>query len=344
MSDNGTPLSQMLRPQAQPTKQPAETVGTIPDPNFAFPESAQDAIDTALRKHVDEPFQTARRAKPVVRIVEDEKPKIKTEMPTVTPKSEASGVSIDLPSKFHYYDFKDLYVRPMRVPQLAKISAAHDTGDLQKQVEAISSLLSTSSGDSTDLAFKLTMADYMAVLYYLRMTSFSKPQMRVTSFCDNEKHHAMIQEGKLDKDSLKIETVVMKTDLRTIYLDTAPDPDHYSLTVDGIKIPFGPETLADTIQFLNHKNWTEEEFQYKSRIAAVLKLDQATGRVWSWDQRVQFVDEYMGPEDAVKAIEFGAMMDDYGVVETVATTCKGCGSKGVTTITCDPLSFLSPQF
>jgi hypothetical protein len=337
----------MLRPPSgqQSSQAPAQAQEShTPDPNFAFPVNSQDSIDALLRKEVDAPFVTARRAKPVVRIVEDEKPKIKTEMPTTTPKAEASGVSIDLPSKFHYYDFKDLYVLPMRVPQLAKISAAHNTGDLQKQVEAISSLLSTSSGDSTNLAFKLTMADYMAVLYYLRMTSFSKPQMRVTSFCEDEGHHAKVKAGELPKESLKIETVVFKTDLRTIYLDAAPDPEHYSITVDGITVPFGPETLADTIQFMDHKDWTDEAFQYKSRIAAVLKLDQATGRIWTWDQRVQFVDEYMDPESAVKAIEFGSMMDDYGVVETVATTCKGCGSKGVTTITCDPLSFLSPQF
>lgn len=346
MSDNGTPLSQMLRPQptASAAPQAQSNHPSEPAPHFTFPESAQDSIDAALRQHVEDPFPSARRARPIVRMVEDDKPKIKTEMPTVTPIAEASGVSIDLPSKFHYYDFKDLYVRPMRVPQLAKISKAHETGDLQKQVEAISSLLSTSSGDSTNLAFRLTMADYMAVLYYLRMTSFSKPQMRVTSFCDKEDHEDKVKKGDLAKDTLKIETVVFKSDLRTIYLDNAPDPDYYSITVDGIKIPFGPETLADTIQFLDHKDWTDEEFQYKSRIAAVLKLDQATGRVWSWDQRIQFVDEYMDPESAVKAVEFGSLMDDYGIVETVETKCKGCGSKGVTTITCDPLSFLSPQF
>lgn len=314
------------------------------NPDFEFPAHHQDAIDAALRQHADSPFMPERKPKPVVRIVDQDKPKIVVEAPPVTPTTDAQAISIDLPSKFHYYDFKDLYVKPLRVPQLAKISKAHETGDLQKQVEAVSSLLSTSSGDSKDLGLKLCMADYQAVLYFLRMTSFSKPQMRVTSYCTDEQHRKDVLAKLKPESSLELQTVVFKSDMRTLYLDAAPDPDHYSVTVDGIKIPFGPETLADTIQFLSHEKWTDEEFQYKSRIAAILKLDQATGRVWTWDQRIQFVDEYLDPDSAVKALEFGSMMDDFGVVETVETQCKGCGSKGVATLTCDPLTFLSPQF
>lgn len=314
-----------------------------PDPNFVFPTEAHDAIDAALQQHVNADFPAARKPKPVVRMVEDDKPKIETNAPPVTPMTDATAQSVDLPSRFHYYTFKDLYVRPLRLPQMSKISAAHDTGDLQKQVEAISSLLSTPSGE-TDLAFKLTMADYMAVLYFLRMTSFSKQQMRVTSYCKDAEHNKKVAEGKQPKSSLEIQTVVLKSDLRTVYLDKAPDPDYYSVTVDGITIPFGPETLGDTIQFLAHPDWEDEEFQYKSRIAAVLKLDEATGKPWTWDQRIKFVEEYMMPDDAVRALEFASLMDEYGIVETVETVCKGCGSKGVTTLTCDPLTFLSPKF
>lgn len=314
-----------------------------PDPNFVFPTEAHDAIDAALQQHVNEDFPAARKPKPVVRMVEDDKPKIETTAPPVTPMTDATAQSVDLPSRFHYYTFKDLYVRPLRLPQMSKISAAHDTGDLQKQVEAISSLLSTPSGE-TNLAFKLTMADYMAVLYFLRMTSFSKKQMRVTSYCKDAEHNKKVAEGKQPESSLEIQTVVLKSDLRTVYLDKAPDPDYYSVTVDGITIPFGPETLGDTIQFLAHPDWADEEFQYKSRIAAVLKLDEATGKPWTWDQRIKFVEEYMMPDDAVRALEFASLMDEYGIVETVETVCKGCGSKGVTTLTCDPLTFLSPKF
>lgn len=326
-----------------------------PSAGFAFPDSVQNAIgnslgdkdqtDAMLRKELaPEPFQGMRKAKPVVRMVNDDnKPVIPVEGAIPSPVASPDAVSIDLPSKFHYYTFKDLYVKPMRTMQLAKIAKAHETGNLQTQVEAISSLLFTPTGEK-DIAFKLTMADYTAVLYWLRMNSFPKPTMRVRSSCQDSKHIADVEARIKPQESLIINTTVHKSDLRTNYLNEAPDPEYYSIVVDGIRIPFGPETLSDTIQFLSHDLWTDEEFQFKSRLAAVLKLDQATGKVWTWDQRIQFVDEYLDLGGVVKAQEFASLVDTYGLVETVETHCKGCGSKGVTTISCDPLSFLSPEF
>lgn len=308
--------------------------------------SPRDEIEAMLRKQVEPlaALSSENRKPPVARIVrDDDKPVIKVANPPPTPVQSADAISIDLPSRFHFYSFKDLYVRPLRAPQMAKISKAHETGNLQTQVEAISSLLSTPSGE-TNLAMHLTMADYTSVLYWLRMSSFPKPTMRVTSVCDNEQHHADVRAGKKTVESLDIQTTVTRSDLRTVYLDTAPDPDYYSICVDGITIPLGPETLADTIDFMNHELWTDEEFQYKSKLASVIKLDQATGKKWSWDQRIRFVDEYLPMDAIVKINEFQELIENYGMVELVETRCKGCGSKGVTKISCDPLSFLSPQF
>lgn len=315
-----------------------------PTHQFEFPQSAQDAIEANLRSSIQGPIESVRKPKPTIKLMQEDKPKVTVETPPVTPVSTAEGISVDLPSKFYYYDFKDLYILPMRIPHLAKISKAHATGDLQTQVEAISSLLFTSSGDSKDLAFKLTMADYQAVLYWLRMTSFSKHQMRVDSFCQDATHNREVSNGTKPQDSLKISTVVYKTDLKFNNMETAPDTDYYSITVDDVVIPFVPETLADTIQFLAHPQWTDDEFQYKSRIAAVLSLDKSTGKTWTWDQRIQFVDKFMDPDMAIRALEFADFADSYGVVETIETKCTGCGSKGVATLTCDPLTFLHPKF
>ncbi len=311
---------------------------------FAFPEHAADAIEARLRGVVTPNIDRARREKPLVRMVdENDRPMIKVEAPTVTPKTSADQYSLDLPSRFSYYDFKDVYGTPLRVPHIAKIAKAHETRDLQMQVEAVSSVLSTPGGDK-NIAMQLTMADYVSVLYWLRMVSYPKQQMRHYSRCDNEQHLADVEAGRKTQESLKIETVVLASDMKTKYLDNIPDPEEYSVTVDGILIPFGPETLGDTIEFLSHAHWADEEFQYKSRIAAVLKLEKATGRKWTWDQRIQFVDEFMTPYDAVKALEFADIMDDYGVIETIETQCKGCGSKGVSQLSADPLMFLQPRF
>jgi len=329
-----------------------------PTEGFSFPESAHDAIDRKLREAVDEPLRSVRpnrQPRVTPSLVEDDadapyptqpsqQPTVATVNPPTTPKTEPEGISIELPFKFHYYTFKDLYVKPMRVPQLAKMSKAHTTGSLQTQAEAISSLLSTSNSDDKDIAFKLTMADYTAVLYYLRLTSFSKPQMRITSTCDNPAHVQAVMAGEKPKNSLTVVTQFTKTDLKVNFLEQAPDPAYYNVVVDGVTIYFRPETLADTIQFLDHKDWADEAFQYKSRIAAVLGLEEATGKPWTWDQRIRFVDEVLTPDQALLAIEFADMLDTYGIVESVKTKCTGCGSEGVTQVTCDPLSFLSPKF
>ncbi len=336
-----------------PTQPDYNSIPNMPSPQqgmsdntqtFAFPDNAADAIESRLRDVVTPNIDRARREKPVIRRVDDEdRPVLKVTPPTVTPMDSADAFSLDLPSRFAYYDFKDLYARPLKVPHIAKIAKAHETRDLQMQVEAISSVLSTPGGHK-NLAMQLTMADYVSVLYWLRMSSYPKAQIRHTSSCTNEKHLSDVAAGLKKQETLRIETVVLKSDMKTKYLDNIPDPEEYSVTVDGVLIPFGPETLGDTIEFLSHSDWADEEFQYKSRIAAVLKLDKATGRKWSWDQRIQFVDEYMTPYDAVKALEFADMMDDYGVIESVKTHCKGCGSEGVSTLSADPLMFLQPKF
>jgi len=322
---------------------------TTPSHGFAFPQDARDQIDQRLRESLgqQQPIRSVRPDKqpPLVRpsAVEDEP----TPMLSVTPSPTTSvaspdAVSIDLPFRFHYYQFKDLYVKPMRTPQLAKMSKGHETSSLQTQAEAVSSLLFSPTGHE-HLALSLTMADYQAVLYWLRLNSFSKPQMRVNSKCNNPAHIAQVKAGTKTLESLNIQTVVTESSLKTNYLDKVPDPEVYCLHIDGVTVNFRPETLRDTIQFLDHPEWADEEFQYKSRIAAVLGLDEATGRVWTWDQRIQFVDT-LTPDQSLLALEFADLIDGVGVVESATAKCQGCGSTEIITITCDPLSFLSPKF
>jgi hypothetical protein len=346
-----------------------------PQHSYGFPIEAQNQIDVALRsladgqekdsngnpvvKSVRPPREnskgpkismtssTVEGAAPAPKIPEA-RPSVTPPKPPISPMTSADGISIDLPSNFHYYSFKDLYVKPLRVPQLSKLDKAHTTGNLQTQVEAISSVLSTSSGE-TDLAFKLTTADYNAVLYWLRLTSYSKPSMRVSSLCKNPEHHRAVKEGVKSKDSLLIETVYTKSDLKYDMLDSIPDPDHYKVVIRvgelDETIELSPETMADTIAFLDHPDWADEDFQYRSKIAATLgRVEQLTESKWTWDQRIQLVDTLLTLDQAVLCTEFSDRMDSYGVRETIDIHCKECGFKGTDQVTCDPQTFLTPRF
>ncbi len=333
-----------------------------PSHTFSFPEDKRDAIERNLRATTEPKVLTSvrpeRQKKPVVSLnSSSENPgqpaptpaaMIQVDLQPATPMTSPDAISIELPSRFHYYSFKDLYVKPLRVTHLAKLSKAVEQGSLQIQVEAISSVLETTSGEK-DLAFKLTSADYNAVLYWLRLSSFSKPSMRVTSVCRNPEHHKMVKAGVKTVESLQVQTSFNKSDLKYDFLTEAPNPEIYKLTLkdepEDLTFSLTPETMADTIAFLDHPDWANEEFQYKSKIASTLgNLGKITGKTMTWDQRIQIVDEMLDLDQATLCMEFVATMDLYGVRESVDIQCKECGWKGVERIACDPQTFLTPSF
>src|ERR1035437_8774346 len=111
--------------------------------SFAFPEDKRDAIERSLRATVDAPLQSIRperQKKPAIVLTSSsadptrpEPPLLPKSVPVVlssqtTPVTSPDAISIDLPSKFHYYGFKDLYVRPLRVTHLAKLAKAVELG------------------------------------------------------------------------------------------------------------------------------------------------------------------------------------------------------------------------
>jgi hypothetical protein len=251
--------------------------------------------------------------------------------------ADPEGISIPLPSRFHYYPFKDLYVKPFRVFHLAKLSKANETGSLQTLVEAVSSVLSSSTSSSKNLAFELTMSDFNSVLYWLRLNSFSKKQMRVTSVCSNPTHQHRVSTGEMSEASLNITTLYTNSDIKYTELESAPDPEHYKVIHKGEVINLRPETIIQTIQFLDSPNWDDEEFGYKARIAAVLDYP---GHL---SEKVKLVDE-MDPDQAHIALEFADLVDSYGVQETVTTKCMECGASGTVKIVVDAPCFLSPEF
>ena len=336
---------------------------------FAFPEDKRDAFERNLRStagaELPKSVRPERQRKPALvltgssadptrppqgaSVPAPELPRsVKVDLPQAIPMVSPDAISLDLPSRFYYYDFKDLYITPLRVTHLAKLAKAVELGSLQVQVEAISSVLTTTTGEK-NIAFKLTAADYNAVLYWLRLTSFSKPTMGITSICKNPEHQAKVKAGVLPRESLQVHTSYTKSDLVYDYLDEAPNPERYSITIpdspENLTIALSPETMADTIAFLDHPDWVDAEFQYKSKIAATLgNLSKATGKSLTWDQRVQVVDTLLTTDQAVLCAEFAERMDAYGVRETVNAICKECGSADAVRVSVDPLSFSSPSF
>lgn len=335
-----------------------------PTPGFEFPPNAADQIDARLRtafseRPTDAPgmqsIRPERQKRPVQTDPESVRPAamqpqqpqtaqaprntIANSPPPARPMSEAEAVSIDLPSKFAFYPFKDLYVRPFRVSHLAKIAKASANSSLQMVAEVVSSVLSTPTGD-TNIAFQLTMADFTAVLYWLRFNSFTKKTMQVQFTCGGAEHIAKVNAGELSAASLEVSASAVSSMLETKELTYAPDPEHFRIALpNGESVGMRPETIQDVIEFLDHPQWQDEEFQYLAKIGALLDIPQMT-----LGQRVEFAGAELSTDDTVLVQEFAVLADAYGIDEYVQLRCPECGASQRIKISVDASRFLSPQF
>ncbi len=326
-----------------------------PTPGFEFPKEAQDSIASSLKALVS----TSDGRPPRIGSV---RPPRTTQSSVVIPSSEAEptrtvkvqqaapaqiaepeGISIDLPSRFQYYGFKDLYVKPFRVSHLGKVAKSHETGSMQTLAEVVSSVLSTPNGD-TGLGFKLSMNDFNAVLFWLRLNSFSKKQMRVPWECNNPDHTHSVAAKERPAETLKNTSLYTSSDVQHRYLEEVPDPEHYHLMVDGYgRVDLRPETMGDTIDFMDHPSWEDPEFQFTARVASVLGMEHPDGTPYRLSEKIEVVENL--PADAAAiALEFAELVDTFGVVETIQTKCNGCGASTELKIAVDALSFLSPAF
>lgn len=340
------------------------TTPSNPSAGFEFPQEQRDLMDRRLREFVakDQPVTSVRPERqantppPIVRPMQPQENTRVAAMrlaqassggrpvvePAPTPHADPEGVSISLPSRFLFYPFKDLYIKPFRVLHLAKLAKANDSGSMQMMVEAVSSVLQAPGYASKCIAMDLTIADFNAVMYWLRFNSFSKKQMRVTSYCDNHAHRAKVASKELPKDSLKITTIYTKSDIQTVELEYAPDPDKYVITYQGDQIKLKPETVRDLVELLDHPDVNDAEFQYKARVASVLDISQ-DGQQISLAKKIAIVED-LDPDQAMLAMEFSELLDNYGVQETVNTKCMECGASGTVQIVVDAPTFLSPEF
>jgi hypothetical protein len=280
--------------------------------------------------------------------------------------ADAESMSLALPSRFAYYGFKDLYVKPFLAKHIAKLQKAHREQSLSPIVEAVSSVVFTTDERYAGraLAFDLTLPDFYMVLYWLRMNSFTKSNYVHTTRCNAEGHlkrvhdHARLAEyeeqvrmkkmtpeefeairaAALPESSLDITQVITRSDIKVVELEKIPDPAIYHFS-DTSAMVFRPPTMKDVVEFsespeLQDKD-TREEFQFLAQLATHI---QHTQLELSLAQRVEIVGNATADQvDLIK--EFEKELGDYGVVDTVTVACKECGSTRETRLSIAAHSF-----
>jgi hypothetical protein len=196
-------------------------------------------------------------------------------------------------------------------------------------VEAVSAVISSTTGPQTGLAFYLTLPDFYACLYWLRMHSFLKHGFSHQTMCRNADHHAKVNKGELPADTLKHSETLTRTSLKTKMLADDVDFSHLTLNYPGLEL--APAKMHEILEITMNENID----RFASRMAASI---QFIGAEVPLVERMKVIDELSG-DDIATIQEFEQKANAYGVEETVRWTCKTCGTAHTDEIQLEAHSF-----
>lgn len=267
-----------------------------------------------------------------------------------TPKSEETDANlreIFLPSQFEPYSFKRLFAKPMRGAHIARFNTAHRTGSFRLMVDTVSSLMVGAS------ARDLTMPDFDALLYDLRINSFTRRPLQHVAICYNEKHIEDVIKEELPESSLETVAIVDKTILHEKTLDSSDIEKQIQALRDvGIEYEFQYPIVGDTVEVEELIDRLEiaksrkgadvvaikgdiEDINFLSLRATV--LSRAT--YGSLENRIAMMRD-AEPDVLEELNKLSELFNSYGISETIEVTCKECGAKIETKVSINALSFL----
>ncbi|QBQ74636.1 hypothetical protein BcepSauron_256 [Burkholderia phage BcepSauron] len=284
----------------------------------------------------------------------------------INPVADSEYMSVELPSRFSYYGFTDLYVCPFRAKHLSKLQKAHREQSLLAMVEAVSAVCYTTSPEyaGRPMAFELTLPDFFFVLYWLRLNSFTKSNYVHNTVCEDKGHvkrvsytlnarefdeqvargdmtaeeRAQIAALALPPESLKLSQIITQTNMKVRELETKPDPAVYCLA-DAPELIMRPPTMRDVLEFAESPEMKDpeqrSEFSFLAQLATHI---QHTAGYLTLRQRLDIVGECSA--DQVSLIkDFENQLKDYGVEERVRIQCKECGAVSETKLSLAAHSF-----
>lgn len=245
--------------------------------------------------------------------------------------AEPEAVVLELPSRYAFYAFKDLYVKPFKGYHLGKLSRAREEHSLLHMVEVVSSVLSTTSGEQA-IGYMLTLQDFYFVLYWLRLNSYTKSVFLHTSSCVNPVHISDVTAGKVLADTLQHTEVIRKSTLKTIMLDEIPNPEKFVLEYPGIEV--ASPTMQGIIEMTENDHFSDPEFRFLAQKAVYIKTPQPT----TLAERIAIVND-MSPDDISTIDDYETALSHYGIEEKINVTCKHCGHTKVDDISINAHSF-----
>jgi hypothetical protein len=258
-------------------------------------------------------------------------------------KSDASYITVGLPSLFQWYPFKQLSVRPLRVPEVKKIHSAHITNDLRMFYEAMAPCLDQD-------VFELTVGDVYSVMFWLRINSYPKTPYTVRFKCTNPEHigHTLTDPEpgetwtRLPMESLDNSHDVVNTMIEEIPMKSLDEigPQLLATGLAQKGIAFAPTRVRDLVEVgeMANEDWFDEGDDFLCRLASY--LDQRHGETLK--ERYDFImnnPDIFTPDDVMELDQIAELFT-HGVRETVKLNCKECSASNTVELPIDARTFL----
>jgi hypothetical protein len=224
-------------------------------------------------------------------------------------------------------------VRAVKGKHQAKFHRAKKENRIRFLVEAISAVLEPSVS-----AFQLVPADFYFLMYWLRLQSFTKVPMIITTSCDNQAHVKEVIAGTKPKESLRIEEWLNRTTLESSHLAKL---DWAEVTKGLEHYPMGFETMQDVVEvseFLMDADIDDPEVDTDSWMWSATRasfLDKSL----TLAQRIAIVED-MTVDETELLEKYMEVVTAYGVDESANVKCKECGASTSVKISFDALTFL----
>lgn len=242
--------------------------------------------------------------------------------------SEETGVSVELPSQFVFYDFKELYVHTFRGKHLAKLARAAKEKNVRLLAEVMSSVLTVPGSQTGGLAFQLTLPDWYWLLYFQRKNCYTKVSFIHKFRCNNPKHIQEVLDGHKAP-----ETLINKAKIDTSTLEVTPF-EPFPLSENLQQLGAHCPTVGDFVLTVEDKRFgNDDEYEFNAQIACLIYPNLP------WEQRLRAVDE-LSAEQIAELKEYEAKVTAFGVKEKANVICKECGASTETILSVDASSFL----
>lgn len=266
--------------------------------------------------------------RPNIKVIDE--PATESVAPTSQTDSRYISITDDLPSKFVFYEFDSLSIRPLTVIELKKIFKAHATRNFIFLIEAI--------GATIDRPIMgLTMGDFWYLLYWQRINSYKRSPFVIDFECSNDAHNDKVAAAELEASTLKNSVIIDNSTLQIIDFDetlveTAVN-DFYQ-THNLYLHPNILQDFSDIMAAVKANKKIDEEDDWLNKYASLIDPRYGSLSV----RRKKIEDLQLSPDD-ITAMEMFEKLTAHGVKEEFTVKCKECNASQTVVQSIDALQF-----